>query len=240
VASTDPLALARVRLLLALGLAYLATGVPGLARMLNWFVTYFHEASHGLVAWATGGQVARMVLQLNGSGYVLASGGHAVLTLLAGYAGSFFWGAIIVQAMLTAKPGRSRLIAGFLAVFILATGLAWAGFADAGTWIVLAVLIAGFGWVAIQPDQQIAAMFLLFVGAYILVSGFLLALELHAWTGRLPPAAVNHSDAGGLEALTGLPADFFTALWIGSGGLAVVYVWQVADRRDRRLRRRPA
>lgn len=239
-ARNNPLALARVRLLLALALAYVASGIRPLARFLDWFVTYFHEMSHGVVSLVTGGDVVRMVLNLDGSGYVLARGGLTFVSLFAGYAGSFACGALIARLALTGKGHHNRPIAAGLAVLILTTGLGWAYLTDISTWIILILLALSFGWFAWQPDADAARIFLSFIGAYILVRGMGQALLLHAWTGSLERTSQNHSDAGALAVLTGVPALVFTAAWIVCGCLAIAYVWHVAARLDQRKRLIPA
>ena len=58
-------------------------------------VVFFHEASHALVAWLTGGQVTALVVNAREGGHVLAVGGNRFLTLNAGYLGSLLWGVAI-------------------------------------------------------------------------------------------------------------------------------------------------
>lgn len=60
------------------------------------FVVFLHEASHALVALATGGQVVGMQVLLEESGQVLSNGGSPFWTLTAGYLGSLLWGGLIL------------------------------------------------------------------------------------------------------------------------------------------------
>ncbi len=62
---------------------------------LRWAETFYHEASHGLVAWLTGGKVIRLELYWRGGGACTIAGGSRFLTLLAGYMGASVWGAIL-------------------------------------------------------------------------------------------------------------------------------------------------
>lgn len=236
-AKPDPLSLARVRLLLAFGLTYLAGFVPGLSLVLNWFVTYFHEASHGLVALASGGSVGRMVLNMNGTGYVLAQSGSPFWTLLAGYAGSFVWGALMVRMALAAGPHFSRPAACLLAVLIGITAFLWIEAGDMNSWIIAAVLCLVFAWTAYQPDRAAARLMLLFLGASILLNGFLLVLNLHTSIG-IHGSGRSLSDAAGLARLTGWPPLAFTSMWLAIGAAACFYVWRVAAACDRLVHHR--
>lgn len=55
-------------------------------------VTFFHELSHALATWLTGGTVAEFVVSWDESGYVYSYGGWRFLILNAGYLGSLLWG----------------------------------------------------------------------------------------------------------------------------------------------------
>ena len=62
------------------------------------FVVLLHEASHALVAVATGGSVHAITLDPREGGATLTYGGNHFLTLSAGYLGSLAWGALMVEA----------------------------------------------------------------------------------------------------------------------------------------------
>ena len=55
-------------------------------------VVFFHELSHALMAWATGGRVVELALRHDLSGHCVVVGGNAVLIASAGYLGSILWG----------------------------------------------------------------------------------------------------------------------------------------------------
>ena len=91
---------------------------------LRLLVVFFHEASHAIVAWLTGGQVREMVVNAREGGHVLAVGGNRFLTLNAGYLGSLFWGAAVYSAASVSR--FDRVVMGVLAVAVAALSLFFA------------------------------------------------------------------------------------------------------------------
>jgi len=87
-------------------------------------VVFFHESSHALAAWLTGGQVTELVVNTREGGHVLAAGGNRFLTLNAGYLGSLLWGAAIYGAAVATR--LDRLAMGMLAAAVAAISLLFA------------------------------------------------------------------------------------------------------------------
>jgi len=79
-------------------------------------VVFFHEASHALMTWLTGGQVKEMVVSLNEGGRVLSVGGNRFLVLNSGYLGSLLWGVAIYGAAAVSR--FDRVVMGVLAVAV--------------------------------------------------------------------------------------------------------------------------
>jgi hypothetical protein len=73
------------------------------------FVVFLHEASHALMAMATGGQVVGMQVLLNESGMVESLSGSSFWTLSAGYLGSLLFGGLIL--LLSSRTGISKTLA---------------------------------------------------------------------------------------------------------------------------------
>jgi hypothetical protein len=86
------------------------------------FVTYLHEACHGLTALATGGHLVSFRMSLDTSGVAYTAGGLRALIISAGYLGSSFCGALLLIAAFrkgTEKPVLNGLSAFFLIFTIL-------------------------------------------------------------------------------------------------------------------------
>lgn len=112
-----------VELVLLLGLVFVFW--EGMAfTPLRLLVVFFHEASHALVAWLTGGQVRELVVNAREGGHVLAVGGNRFLTLNAGYLGSLLWGAAIYSV--AAASRFDRVVMGVLAAAVAALSLVFA------------------------------------------------------------------------------------------------------------------
>jgi hypothetical protein len=73
-------------------------------------VVLFHEMSHVVVAYATGGIVFGIAVDPGGAGITLGIGGWHVLILMAGYVGSLALGALLYALTATRKPGDVWLL----------------------------------------------------------------------------------------------------------------------------------
>ncbi len=62
----------------------------------NLFVTFLHELGHSVFAVLTGGSVYEVMIQPNGAGYAVTSGGFAPLVLMGGYIGSALFGNLLL------------------------------------------------------------------------------------------------------------------------------------------------
>lgn len=84
-------------------------------------VVFFHEASHGLAALATGGQIDHILLDSNLGGLMTSTGGWPLVILPAGYLGSMLWGAVLVLG--AAWSSRRKLLSILLGVVLLGVTL---------------------------------------------------------------------------------------------------------------------
>jgi hypothetical protein len=112
----------RLAAIVSLGVAVGVLWSHPFIKPLKILVVFFHEASHALMALATGGQVASMRVLLNESGEVLSMGGSPFWTLTAGYLGSLLLGGLVLAVASRtnlAKTVAALLGAGMAAMAVL-------------------------------------------------------------------------------------------------------------------------
>lgn len=88
------------------------------------FVTYLHEASHGLSAILTGGELLSFTMKLDTSGLAYTSGGIRPIVISAGYLGSSICGSFLLLAAL--KKGSEKIVLNSLGIFFLVFSLLYA------------------------------------------------------------------------------------------------------------------
>ncbi len=91
---------------------------------INLFVTFLHELGHSTIALLTGGSVHEILINPNGSGHAITSGGITPLILLGGYIGSAIFGNILLRIGIS-KPQLSILCLYILIVLCLFTAFWW-------------------------------------------------------------------------------------------------------------------
>jgi hypothetical protein len=69
-------------------------------------VTFLHEFSHGIGGIITGGHIARVTVEPDGSGVCYTQGGWRIVILPAGYIGSMLWGCLILILSLRTRLGK--------------------------------------------------------------------------------------------------------------------------------------
>ncbi len=90
----------------------------------NLFVTFLHELGHSVFALITGGSVYEVMIQPNGAGYAVTSGGFAPLVLMGGYIGSALFGNLLLHIGLR-KP-KSALVTLYIMIFVfVASAIIW-------------------------------------------------------------------------------------------------------------------
>jgi hypothetical protein len=82
-------------------------------------VVFFHEASHGLAAMATGGRIEHILLDPNLGGLMTSTGGWPLVILPAGYLGSMFCGAALVLGAAWTSQRRALAFLVGLALLIV-------------------------------------------------------------------------------------------------------------------------
>lgn len=195
------------------------------------FVTFLHEASHGLAAILTGGSLREFYLHANGSGLAYTSGGFRPLIIAAGYLGGCLWGGALLVA--ARQRGLEKAVCwalcAFFAVFTLLYVRNVFGFVAASG------MSAFFGWVALRGAGWQLALLLNFLAMRSILKALvdLKWLLLYATAPGLAPLTdakiMSDTYTGGL-----VPPLFFAlgiaALSIGALAAFLFAAWQVERR----------
>ena len=218
-----------LRLLVLAVLATVLTSIPVLGVVLNWYETFFHELSHGVMALLTGGSVARMELNLDGSG-MLWSGGSLLpaLVTFAGYPGAVLSGIALYLAIESGGAARSRHLALGLALLVLLCAFLW--MRDAVS-MMIAIVLAGLLAAAWHWGTSKLVLWLArLVSVNLILSGVHSIFNLIGWRG--------HSDAAKLGEMFYLPVVVFPLIWLAMTVWAIWWLWRREVHRGRTSRRR--
>jgi len=209
-----------------LALALVAVGlslVPGLNLLLEWFETFFHELSHGLVALASGGRILGIELEWNGAGQIRYAGSFApALVTFAGYPGAVVWGVALYVAA-ASRRAQARHIALALAALIAVCALLW--MRDLASLTIAAVLIAMLVGLWRFTDRLWGRLLLELIAVYLMIAAVKSIWSMLGLSGR--------GDAEILSDLTWLPAFVFPPIWLACGAAALWWLWRREERRRR-------
>lgn len=171
---------------------------------LKLLVVFFHEFSHALMTWGTGGSVVDFTVSANISGEVLSRGGSRFLILQAGYLGSLAIGAFLF--VLAVRTDLDRWITGVMGVLMVMIALLYVS-ADFSTFFALgtgAALIA-LAWFA---PVRVNDLILRIIGLASMVS---VPRSLWNHTIQFPEL---QSDAHMLSDEYGLPVLIWGVIWL--------------------------
>jgi len=188
------------------------------------FVTFIHEGGHALAALLTGNSVASLSVATNASGETYTTSGGLISQIFissAGYLGSMAFGALLLVLIRKAVAARIVLLGCGILVFALTMiyGLikplfgmnAWAGI----PFTLLAGTIISVGLILIARFASARAA--TFFVSFLAVQSVLNALfDLKTVFFLSSPFAVNTpaTDALNMARVTGIPAIFWTVIWI--------------------------
>ena len=221
-------------LLVATGISILLWFIPYvefLTYPFRIFVTFIHEGGHALAALFTGNSVSYLSVAPNASGETYSTyGGIISQTLIssAGYIGSMAFGALLLVLIRKAVAARLVLLGCSIFVFTLTMiyGLikpifsmnAWSGIPFtllAGTAISIGlVLIAKFA------TARVAAFFTSFLAVQCVLNALFDLKTVFFLSSPFGPTVPT--DAVNMAHATGIPAMFWTVIWIG---LALGILW---------------
>ncbi len=190
------------------------------------FVTFIHEGGHALAALATGNSVQSLSVAMNGSGETYTTQGGVISQMIvssAGYVGAMTYGATLLVLIRRSVAARLVLVGSAAIVFALTTIFGVVKPLMAGTWgslgglpftLVAGIVIsAGLFAVARFASARVATFLVSFLAVQCVLNA-LLDLKTVFFLSS-PFATTVPTDALNMANATGIPALFWSVLWIG-------------------------
>src|SRR5499427_2161083 len=194
------------------------------------FVTFIHEGGHALAALATGNSVQSLSVAMNGSGETYTTQGGIISQMIvssAGYIAAMTYGALLLVLIRRSVAARLVLVGSSLLVFSLTTIFGVIKPIMAGSWgsleglpftLLAGVLIsAGLFAVARFASARVATFLVSFLAVQCVLNA-LLDLKTVFFLSS-PFAATVPTDALNMANATGVPALFWSVLWIAASVL---------------------
>jgi peptidase M50B-like protein len=197
------------------------------------FVTFIHEGGHAIAALLTGNSVASLSVAPNASGETYATQGGLISQMFvssAGYLGSMAFGGLLLILIRRAVAARLVLLGSAILVFTLTMifGLikplfainAWSGIPF--TLLAGTIISVGLFLIAKFASARIATFFLSFLAVQCVLNALFDLKTVFFMANPFAPAV--HTDAVNMANATGVPAIFWTVIWIA---LALGFLWFV-------------
>ena len=168
-------------------------------------VVFFHELSHALACWCTGGKVVAIEVNLDEGGVTKTVGGRMSVILPAGYLGSALWGMFFVLMstnIVTSQIAGGLLGAALLVVLYLADNNVLRGLC-----VFFILLTAGFWAATLLSPWDGLRYLLLFLGV---MSGLFSIWDIY---DDLISRRVNESDASKFAEMTHCSSRLCGTLW---------------------------
>ena len=195
------------------------------------FVTFIHEGGHAIAALLTGNTVASLSVSPNASGETYSTSGglfSQVLISSAGYLGSMAFGALLLILIRRAVAARLVLLGSAILVFTLTMifGLikpifsisAWSGIPF--TLLAGTVISVGLFLIAKFASARVATFFTSFLAVQCVLNALFDLKTVFFLSSPFSPTVAT--DAVNMARATGIPAIFWTVLWIA---LALGILW---------------
>jgi Peptidase M50B-like len=195
------------------------------------FVTFIHEGGHAIAALLTGNSVASLSVAMNASGETYTTQGGLVSQFFissAGYISSMAFGALLLILIRRTIAARVVLLGSAAIIFALTMiyGFfkplfsfdSWSGIPF--TLVAGLVLTAGLVLIARFATAKVATFFVSFLAVQCVLNALLDLKTVFFLATPFAPAA--STDAVNMANVTGIPAIFWSALWIT---LALGILW---------------
>jgi len=187
------------------------------------FVTFIHEGGHALAALLTGNSVASLSVATNASGETYTSQGglfSQVLISSAGYVGSMIFGALLLVLIRKAVAARIVLLCcaiyifGLTMIFGLIKPIFWIQAWSGIPFTLLAGIFISVGLFLIArfASAKVATFFVSFLAVQCVLNA-LYDLKTVFFMAN-PFAPTIQTDAVNMQNATGVPAIFWTVIWI--------------------------
>ena len=197
------------------------------------FVTFIHEGGHALAALLTGNSVASLSVATNASGETYTSQGGLISQVFissAGYLGSMAFGALLLILIRRAVAARIVLLAcaiyvfGLTMIFGFIKPLFWMNAWSGIPFTLLAGLFISVGLVLIArfASARVATFFVSFLAVQSVLNALFDLKTVFFLSSPFAPSV--HTDALNMSNATGIPAIFWTIVWIA---LALGLLWFV-------------
>jgi hypothetical protein len=198
------------------------------AELLNYpfrlFVTFIHEGGHALAALLTGNSVQSLSVAMDTSGETYTTKGglfSQVFISSAGYLGSMAFGSLLLVlirksiATRVVLAGSAVLVFGLTLIFGLFKPLVAGGALSGIPFTIVAgtLLAAGLFAVARFASPSVASFFVSFLAVQCILNALLDLKTVFFLSSPFAPSA--QTDAMNMATATGIPAIFWTVLWIG-------------------------
>jgi len=197
------------------------------------FVTFIHEGGHAIAALLTGNSVASLSVAPNASGETYTTQGGLISQFLissAGYLGSMAFGALLLVLIRKAIAARIVLLSCGILIFALTMiyGLIkplflinmWAGIPF--TLLAGTVISVGLILIARFASARVATFFLSFLAVQCVLNALFDLKTVFFLASPFGPAVPT--DAVNMAHATGIPAIFWTVIWIA---IALATLWFV-------------
>jgi len=187
------------------------------------FVTFIHEGGHALAALLTGNSVASLSVAMNASGETYTTQGGIISQVLissAGYLGSMAFGALLLILIRKAIAARIVLLSCGILVFAMTMifgfikPLFWVNAWSGIPFTLLAGLLISAGLVLIArfASARVASFFVSLLAVQCVLNALFDLKTLFSLSSPFGPTV--QTDALNMSNATGVPAIFWTVLWI--------------------------
>jgi hypothetical protein len=197
------------------------------------FVTFIHEGGHAIAALLTGNSVASLSVATNASGETYTTQGGLISQMFissAGYLGAMAFGGLLLILIRKAFAARLVLLGSAILVFTLTmifgllkplfTITAWSGIPF--TLLAGTVIAVGLFLIAKFSSARVATFFTSFLAVQCVLNALFDLKTVFFLSSPFGPTVPT--DAVNMARATGVPAIFWTVIWIA---LALGFLWFV-------------